>query len=202
MQLPTFQYFYISLGNENTLKYIASNFLYESYVEVQNRENSNKCTKQQQLMYNAKTNNKRTCLNAPGGHSTCFYEGILWQQLETRGLSVKDFPQKGGSSSEKTKKKKKKKSGCQTVRIRQIGHFFLGKIQIWTHLWQTFTKKNRTCWRNVVKRGIRWEIIENWLWIIKKKEGSLVGSNRKRGSVGESKLTNGVNVATHPRHLF
>ena len=48
-------------------------------------------------------------------------DGMFGQQLETIGLSMRDFsPKEGAIQWEDKKKKKKKKKGSQTMRIRQI----------------------------------------------------------------------------------
>ena len=69
------------------------------------------------------------------------------------------------------------------------------------HDWQKFRKKSKFNEILPKKGVIRWEIVQNLLWLIKKR-GSLGERKSKRGSMGDSELKKGVNVSMLPHQQF
>ena len=127
-----------------------------------------------------------------GGHTTLEVTGVLGQQLKTRGLLVRDFSEKWSHSVRRPNK------GGQMLRIRQI---FCVKYKFGHIFDKNFEKKKEKLIHVSKKRVIQWEIVKNWLRIIKKmgslgesefKKGVIWWAQVKKGSMGESELKKGV----------
>ena len=101
---------------------------------------------------------------SPRGALNFGSEGVLGQQLETRGLLVTDFSPRRGSFSEKTKKRR---SIFQTK--YKFGHIFD----------KHFGKKMKTLTKRCKKRGSFSERLSNFCCKLLKK-GYLVRAKQKR----------------------
>ena len=130
----------------------------------------------------------------PEGHSTLKVTGVLGQQFESRGLFSWDFLRKRASFSEKTLK------GVTWWEFNKCWPIFC-KILIWTHFWQKFQKKLKIWIKIWFKKG---SFNERLLKIVCEflKRGHLVRASQKRGSVGESKLKEGVIMTMHRSHQY
>ena len=82
--------------------------------------------------------------------------------------------------SDKMVGRKKAKKGDQTVGIRQILFKLSGKMQILTFLTKKKKKKNENFDEMSEQVAILWEIVENYLWIHKKRSLGENKSNLKR----------------------